>query len=62
MISNSNDEVNFRHKLLITGIQVSSLCKAFANKLLSNNVHLSKTRLSKKNNQLEFLTDFLDHY
>ena len=28
---NSNDEINFQHKLLLTNTQVSKICKAFAN-------------------------------
>ena len=31
MISNSNDETNFPHKLLLTNRQVTNLRKAFAN-------------------------------
>ena len=31
VVVNSNDENNFLHKLLFTNIQVSRLCKAFAN-------------------------------
>ena len=32
----SNDELNFPHKLLLTDRQVSSLLKAFANNLSAN--------------------------
>ena len=31
LIGNSNDEINFLHKLLLTDTQVSKICKAFAN-------------------------------
>ena len=31
IVSDSDDETNFRHKLLLTNTQVSRLCKAFAN-------------------------------
>ena len=46
MISSSNDETNFPHKLLLTNIQVSRLHKAFANNP-SANIKLSKTQLHK---------------
>ena len=42
----SNDEKNFRHKLLLTNTQVSRLRKAFANGS-SANIKLSKTQLYK---------------
>ena len=32
MISNSDNETNFPHKLLLTYTQVTNLCKSFANK------------------------------
>ena len=41
-----NNETNFRHVLLLTGRQVSSLRKAFANNS-STDIKLSKTQLSK---------------
>ena len=47
MIGNSNDVTNFSHKLILTGRQVSKLCKTFANNL-SANIKLPKTQLSKK--------------
>ena len=40
-----DNETNFTHKLLLTNIQVSNLCKAFANHL-SADIRLSKTQLS----------------
>ena len=45
-IGNSDDEINFSHKLLLTNKQVANLRKAFANKL-SAHLKLSKTQLSK---------------
>ena len=36
MINDSNDEINFPHKLLSTNMQVSRLRKAFANKSSAN--------------------------
>ena len=45
-VDDSNDQNNFPHKLLLTNLQVSKLCKAFANGL-SANVKLSKTQLRK---------------
>ena len=41
MIGNSNDEINFPHKLLLTNRQVANLCKGFANNL-SAYIKLSK--------------------
>ena len=35
-IENSNDEINFSHKLLLTDKQVSKICKTFANKCFIN--------------------------
>ena len=46
VVSDSNDENNFPHKLLLTNTQVSRLCKAFANNF-SANIKLSKTQLHK---------------
>ena len=46
MIGDSDDETNFRHKLLLTNRQVAHLRKAFAN-YLSTDIKLSKTLLSK---------------
>ena len=39
----SNDENNFPNKLLLTNVQVSKLCKAFANRSTAN-IKLSKIR------------------
>ena len=41
-----NNEINFAHELLLTGRQVSSLRKSFANHS-SIDIKLSKTQLSK---------------
>ena len=46
MIGNSNDEINFPHKLLITDRQVANLCNTFGNNS-STDIKLSKTHLSK---------------
>ena len=49
-ISDSNDETNFPHKLLITWIivnYISRLCKAFANNTLCN-IKFSKPQLKQK--------------
>ena len=43
MIGNSDDEINFPGKLLLTNRQVSNLRKAFANNSLVN-IKLSKTQ------------------
>ena len=41
----SDDENNFPHKLLLTDIQISIICKAFAN-ASSANINISKIQLS----------------
>ena len=46
IISDSNDENNFPHKLLFTNTQVSRLCKVFANNY-SANKKLSTTQIHK---------------
>ena len=46
MIGDSEDKTNFRHKLLLTNRQVTTLRKAFANHT-STDIKLSKTQLSK---------------
>ena len=46
MISNSDDETNFCHKLLVTNRQVANIRKTFANHTL-NDFKLSETNLSK---------------
>ena len=46
MISNTGDNTNFPHELLLTNRQVANLRKAFA-KNTSTDIKLSKTQLSK---------------
>ena len=46
MVSNSNDNTNFPHELLLTNRQVANIRKAFA-KNTSTDIKLSKTELSK---------------
>ena len=46
MIGNSDDKINFPHKLLLTKRQVINLRKAFENNS-STDIKLSKTQLSK---------------
>ena len=53
MISNSDDDTNFPHKLLLTNRQVANLCKAFAN-YSSANIRLSKIQLSNILQSIEF--------
>ena len=53
MVSNSNENTNFPHELLLTNRQVANIFKAFANhssidiKLSKTQLSLSKTQLSK---------------
>ena len=46
MVSDSNDNTNFPHELLLTNRQVANIRKVFANHS-SININLSKTQLSK---------------
>ena len=46
MISNSNDNTNFPHELLLTNRKIANIRKAFA-KNTSIDIKLSKTQLSK---------------
>ena len=46
MVSNSNDNTNFPHELLLTNKQVANIRIAFAKKA-STDIKLSKTQLSK---------------
>ena len=46
IISNSDGETNFPHKLLLTNRHVANIAKAFKN-YLSTGIKLSKTQLSK---------------
>ena len=58
MIGNSDNETNFRHKLLLNNRQVANLRKAFAN-YLSADIKYSKTQLSKKVQSGRFLDRLL---
>ena len=46
VIGDSNDEINYSQKLLLTDTQFTSFCKGFTNNS-SANKKLSKTQLSK---------------
>ena len=46
MVRNSDDEINFPHKLLLTNRQIANLRKTFEN-YLSTDIKLSKTELSR---------------
>ena len=48
MVSNSNDNINFPHELLLTNRQVANIPKAFA-KNTSIDIKLSKLRIKNKN-------------
>ena len=60
MIGNSDYEVNFPHKLLLTNRQVANICKAFANHT-STDIKFSKAQLTKiqKGGFLKFLVPLL---
>ena len=58
MVSNSNDNTNFPHELLLTNRQVANIRKAFANHS-SINIKLSKTQLSKMIQSGGFLGNLL---
>ena len=58
VIGNSNDETNFRHRLLLTNTKVSRLYKAFGNNS-SAKIKLSKTRLHKIGKSGGFLSRLL---
>ena len=53
VVSDSKDENNFPHMLLLNNTQVSRLRKAFANDS-SANINLSKTQLNKIGQQEDF--------
>ena len=57
----SNDESNFRHRLLLTNTQVSRLGKAFVNKS-SANMKLPKTQLHKTGESEGILSRRYDLY
>ena len=58
MASNSNDNTNFPHELLLTNRQVANICKALANHS-SIDIKLSKTQLSKMIQSGGFLGNLL---
>ena len=58
MVSNSNDDTNFPHELLLTNRQVANIPKAFA-KNTSTDIKLSKTQLSKMIQSGGFLGNLL---
>ena len=58
MISNSNDDTNFPHEILLTNRQVANIRKAFA-KNTSTDIKLSKTQLSKMIQSGGFLGNLL---
>ena len=58
MVSNSNDNTNFPHELLLTNRQVANIRKAFA-KNASTDIKLSKTQLSKMIQSGGFLRNLL---
>ena len=58
MVSNSNDNTNFPHELLLTNRQVANIRKAFA-KNTSIDIKLSKTQLSKMTQSGGFLGNLL---
>ena len=58
MVSNSNDNTNFPHELLLTNRQVANIRKAFANHS-SIDIKLSKTHLSKMIQSGGFLGNLL---
>ena len=58
MTGDSNDQTNFQHELLLTGRQVSSIRKAFANNS-SVDIKFSKAQLSKMIQSGEFLGKLL---
>ena len=47
MIANSDDKINFPHKLLLTNSQAENLCKALTNNSSCFDIKLSKTQLIK---------------
>ena len=57
MVSNSDDESNCPHKLLLTNRQVTNLRTVFAN-YLSTDIRLSKTQLSKMIQSGELLVHY----
>ena len=58
MVSNSNDNTNFLHELLLTNRKVANIRKAFAKNTLTD-IKLSKTLLSKMIQSGGFLGNLL---
>ena len=58
MVSNSNDNTNFPHELLLTNRQIANIRRAFA-KNSSIDIKLSKTQLSKMIQSGGFLGNLL---
>ena len=58
VVGDSNNEISFPHKLLLTNTQVSKFCKAFENNSTAN-IKLSKTQLNKIRQPEGFLGGFL---
>ena len=58
LITNSIDETNFPHELLLPDTQISKIRKAFANDS-SANIKFSKTQLSKMIQSGEILSELL---
>ena len=58
MLSSSTDAGKFLHKILLTNIQVTNLCKAFVNSS-SANIILLKIQIPKKKKR--FLVEFFYH-
>ena len=58
MVTNSNDNTNFPHELLLTNRQVANIRKAFT-KNTSIDIKLSKTQLSKMIQSGVFLGNLL---
>ena len=56
MVSNSNDNINFPHELLLTNRQVANIRKAFHSSI---DIKLSKTQLSKMMQSRGFLGNLL---
>ena len=61
IIGDSNGENNFPHKLLLTNVRVSRLCKAFA-KNSSANINYQKFNYIRWDNQQNFEVDFKYNY
>ena len=59
MVSNSNDNTNFPHELLLTNRHAADIRKAFA-KNTSIDIKLSKTQLTKMIQSVGFLGNLLD--